>query len=157
MATKDGSEAAELEAAWQAERTSIEAAYADFFSSNGVDALLTPTHPIAPVRVDSGKWDGVEDDGAAYCEKGGFAPIMHWAPMARYVRKFNEIRAPSVAVPTPARHPPVEQRGGGATRLLEGLPAGVLIWGPPLADSRVLRLGMALEQEFLLGAEDEVR
>ena len=146
-----------MEAAWNAERNAVEASYAEFFSSNGVDALLTPTHPIAPVRIE-GKWDGTEDDGAAYNEKGGFAPIFNWIPMARYVRKFNEIKAPSVVVPTPARHAVVaEAVGSGASKSSEGLPAGVLIWGPPNADSRVLRLGMALEQEFLLGAEDEVR
>jgi Asp-tRNA(Asn)/Glu-tRNA(Gln) amidotransferase A subunit family amidase len=147
MATKEGDEAAQLVAAWESEAAAIEAAYAEFFSSNGVDALLTPVHPIAPVRIE-GKWE----DEAAYSEKGGFAPIFNWMPMARYVRKFNEVKAPSVVVPTPARHPLVE--GGTHT---EGLPAGVLIWGPPNADGRVLRLGMALEQELLLGAEDELR
>lgn len=71
---------------------------------------------------------------------------------SRYVKKFNEIRAPSVVVPTSARHQLVASSGHA-----EGLPAGVLIWGPPNSDSTVLRLGMALEQELRLGAEDEVR
>ena len=147
MATKEGAEAEELAATWEAERAGIEAAYAEFFSSNGVDALITPVHPIAPVRIE-GQWE----EDAAYNEKGGFAPIFQWMPMARFVKKFNEVKAPSVVVPTPARHPLVK----GASQT-EGLRAGVLIWGPPDADSRVLRLGMALEQELLLGAEDEVR
>jgi hypothetical protein len=33
----------------------------------------------------------------------------------------------------------------------------VLLWGAPRGDARLLRLGMALEQEILLGADDEVR
>ncbi len=147
MATKTAEEAENLRTSWERERDSIEAAYAEFFKSNGVDALLTPVHPIAPVRIE-GAWE----EDASYNEKGGFAPIFHWMPMAKYVKKFNEIRAPSVVVPTPARHPLVSSSGHA-----EGLPAGVLVWGPPNSDSTVLRLGMALEQELVLGAEDEVR
>ena len=79
MATKTADEAEKLQAGWEQERDAIEGMYADFFSSNGVDALLTPVHPVAPVRI-----EGWEDD-AAYAEKGGFAPIFHWMPMAKYL------------------------------------------------------------------------
>ena len=77
MATKTADEAAKLRASWEQERDAIEAAYAEFFSSNGVDALLTPVHPIAPARI-----EGWEDD-APYTEKGGFGAIFHWMPMAK--------------------------------------------------------------------------
>ena len=56
METKEGAEAEEFAATWEAERAGIEAAYAEFFSSNGVDALITPVHPIAPVRIE-GQWE----------------------------------------------------------------------------------------------------
>ncbi len=46
---------------------------------------------------------------------------------------------PSLALPTPVRHE-CDLQGGGE------LPVGVLLWGRPNADKRVIEVAMALEK-----------
>ena len=58
---------------------------------------------------------------------------LYMPPVSNVNLKMLDLRVPSVVLPTPARHD-------------GGFPAGVLLWGRPFADRRLLAFAMALEK-----------
>ena len=80
--------------------------------------------PQAPLAVDESKWANGPPVDVLTIEHN---------ELMRFTRRFNTIPVPSIAIPTPARH-------------ANGLPAGVLLWGRPAADSRLLAVAIALEK-----------
>ena len=111
----------------QPKLTEIEEAYARLFRDDALDAMLTPCLRMSPPSV-VGPGAPENDPGRAFRRADqGLVAITH---------NFCSIPVPSVALPTAARH------------AASGLPAGVLLWGAPREDRRVLSLAMGLELLF---------
>ena len=125
-------EAAVLEEAFTAELAAHEAAFGKFFDDHGVDVIITPCTHGHPPRVST---EAEYKDGTATIKKhmmvvfGPSTPIMYGV----------SLQIPSLAMPTAARHDPPEGHEGAA------MPAGVLLWGRPGGDAKLIQVALALE------------
>jgi len=154
FASLSSEEAASRMAAYEAEREELEAALRSAMEEEALAFLLTPATPAPPARHRSGpnSFAAHEIAGRAADAAGegdlvlGFAR-KEWLPMVRgtytgeptrFTFQLLDLNVPSIAMRTAARH------------TVDGtsLPAGILLWGAPKGDRRLLEQGMALEAQL---------
>ena len=105
-------------------RPQLQKIYSDYFTTNGLDAMMFPTCPVLPAPIDPVNGSGTisVDDGP---------PVETFSTTIRNMGPGSCAGVPSLSLPA------------GMTP--GGLPVGVDIEGPVDSDSRILAVGMAIE------------
>jgi len=132
MSNQSPDQYAALKATYDAQCTAWEAKYTSYFDAHAIDVILTPccaTEP-APARTPE-----------EYDDPASFVPLIIeslkvYKPVGH---GLNGLPIPSIALPTPATHS-APSLGGPP------MPAGVLLWGRPNGDKKLIEVAMALEK-----------
>lgn len=133
MKTKQGTdEYTGLKAKYDKEIGEMKERYLSYMADHGADVILTPCCAGPP---------NLAKTAEEYNDNASFLPLIMGA-MAVYkpIMGLNGVAIPSIAMPTPARHEAADIGSGGA------LPSGVLLWGRPDGDKRMIEVAMALEK-----------
>merc|ERR1712232_1428866 len=124
-------------AAHDEELRNWETAFNKYFDDNGVDWILTHCNTcVQPEAMTKEEYRDAEMK-TLWMKNVGLA---FGGPLIQF-DALSAIPVPCLALPTPARHDEgVDLKGG------DPLPVGVLIWGRPRSDKKLIQIGMALEQ-----------
>ena len=116
---------------FQQELAVFNSKYEKFFADHNVDVVLTPVcHGTPPLCLSNEEYQSSSNAFKTFSMAVG--------PSAGACL-FNNLSAPSLAMPTPAMHKEI------------GMPAGILLWGKPNDDRRLIQIGIALENAFAAG------
>lgn len=114
------------------ELRAMEAAYSRYFEAHACDVMVTPAFAGPPAKcLTDAEYRAFPDQLSMLLQGGG-------RPMMAYVMAFTTLRVPCLALPTPARHEGLDIPGPPP-------PAGLLLWGRPHDDKKLLKVGIALE------------
>ena len=138
---------------FEKEKAELEHAFQAYMTSNGFACLLGPICKAPPCNNASGdnSFSKLQADVKAALDSGGDRDRVVDSWLALFMTKEMSdtkftmvcLDVPSIAIPTNARHS-VPTRGTEEA----SIPAGVLIWGAPQSDRRLLEIGMALEAQL---------
>ena len=109
-------------------RPALQKVYSDYFTTNGVDAIMFPTSPVLPAPIDA-------VNGSSTMSFDGGPPVDTFTTTIRNMGPGSCVGVPSLSLPA-----------GVSSR---GLPVGLCLEGPVDSDTRVLAIGLAIES--LLG------
>lgn len=128
----------ELKEKYDKEVAAMAEAFAKYMDDAGVDVILSPctTGPPSPALT-----------SAEYSDPTTFGPLIVGS-IGKYAPIFglNGVAIPSITIPTAARHENPELGGGP-------MPAGILLWGKPKEDKKLIEVAMALEKALAAGAK----